>query len=153
MIVARFASAEDAAANSERPEQSKWWGEAESLISDVTFRESNDVVVQGAGGSDDAGFVQIMVGHITDVPAYDRMVARMPEMMEAMNDARPDVIGGLTVRFPDDTYIDVIYFTSEEAAREGEAKPMPPELEKDFADMMSSAEVDEFIDLNAPLFF
>ena len=151
VIIARFASAEEAAANNDRPEQGEWWTEAEGFITDVTFQDSTDVVLQGDGGSDEAGFVQIMAGHITDVPAYDRMVARMPEFIGAMKDFRDDILGGVTVRFPDDTYVDVIYFTSEEAARDGEGKQLPPELEKDFSEMMGSSEVDEFLDLRAPL--
>ena len=60
---ARFESAAAAKANSERPEQGRWWAETEKCYSgDVTFTESEDVETFLGGGSNDAGFVQIMRG-------------------------------------------------------------------------------------------
>ena len=60
---ARFESAAAAKANSERPEQGRWWSETEKCYSgDITFTDSEDVETTLRGGSNDAGFVQIMRG-------------------------------------------------------------------------------------------
>jgi len=60
---ARFESAAAAKANSERPEQGRWWAETEKCFAgDVTFTDSEDVETFLGGGSNDAGFVQIMRG-------------------------------------------------------------------------------------------
>ena len=58
--IARFASA-DAAGNSERPEQGQWWSETEKCYEGpVSFTDSEDVEEFLSGGSNDAGFVQVM---------------------------------------------------------------------------------------------
>ena len=45
----------------------------------------------------------------------------------------------------------VIYFESEEAARKGESKPLPAELQAQMQEMMSlSVGQPEFLDLKAP---
>src|SRR3546814_9094548 len=50
-----------ARANSELPEQSAWWeGMAKLYDGEPTFTESSDVTEWMGGGSDDAGFVQVM---------------------------------------------------------------------------------------------
>lgn len=150
VLVARFESAEAAQANSDRPEQGAWWAETEPHLTDVRFAESTDVTLQFGGGSDAAGFVQVMRGHIVDAAAYDTMMGKMADVEATMKELRPDVLGGVTVRFTDDRYVDVIYFESEALAREGEARDMPAELQQDFEGMMSAAEVDQFVDLRQP---
>ncbi len=61
--VARFESAAAAKANSDRPEQGQWWAETEKAFGgEVRFTDSEDVETFLAGGSDDAGFVQVMKG-------------------------------------------------------------------------------------------
>src|SRR6478609_11067331 len=57
VAVARFESAEAAARNSERPEQTRWWQETEQLLDgEVTFSDSEDVTVDVRGDPDTAGF-------------------------------------------------------------------------------------------------
>src|SRR5207237_10431022 len=61
IAVVRFESLEAAKANSDRPEQGAWWEKtAATFDGDVRFTDCPDVDIFGAGGSDDAGFVQIM---------------------------------------------------------------------------------------------
>ena len=64
---------------------------------------------------------------------------------------RPDVLAMVSVNEPDGRWTNVIYFPSEAAAREGEAKPMPPEAEAMMGELMSLAvgEV-EYFDLTDP---
>jgi len=144
---ARFESADAARANSERPEQGEWWAATEGCFDGpVTFTDSEDVVSFLAGGSDDAGFVQVMKG------TADR--SRMHEMDERFAavaaDWRPDLLGGTRVWTGADTYVEVGYFTSEADAREGEAKEPPPELADgaaEFEELMTGV---EFLDLRDP---
>ena len=113
---------------------------------DVTFADSEDVTVDLQGDPDRAGFVQIMRGRVTDA-------ARGKELMERMNGRRmaglrPDVLGSLSIGHEDGAWTQVIYFTSEAEAREGERKEMPPEVQAVMAEMMAiSAGPPEYFDL------
>lgn len=117
-VAARFESAEAARANSDRPEQSAWWAETEPCFAGpVTFTDCEDVTELRGGGSDDAGFVQVIRGRVKDVEA-----ARATFTQDMPADERPDVIGGYVGMQADGDYTTVIYFTSEAEAREEEAK-------------------------------
>jgi hypothetical protein len=119
VVLARFSDAAAAQRNSDRPEQGAWWEATVTLLDgEASFRESSDTSVLFDGGSDDAGFVQIMEGSVKDraeVEAYET-----PELMEQLRAARPDLIGAHRVWFDDGTYVDAAYFTSEADARKGE---------------------------------
>src|SRR4051812_16028382 len=68
VTVARFESAEAAQRNAERPEQGRWWDETSRLLDgEAGFRDSEDVTVELPGDPDQAGFVQVMQGRVTDV--------------------------------------------------------------------------------------
>jgi hypothetical protein len=151
IAVARFESAEAAARNSARPEQTQWWEETRrGLDGDVTFADSEDVTVDLQGDPDAAGFVQIMRGRATDE-------ARGKELMEQMNGLdmaglRPDILGSLSIGHDDGEWTQVIYFSSEAAAREGERREMPPEAQALMAEMITiSAGPPEFFDLREPM--
>ena len=61
--LARFESEEAARRNSNRPEQDQWWADTSKLFDgEATFQNSSDVTLDGTGGPDDAGFVQVMQG-------------------------------------------------------------------------------------------
>jgi hypothetical protein len=146
--IARFESAPAAKANSDRPEQGAWWSEMESCFDgEVSFAESEDVSTFLAGGSNDAGFVQVMMS--TEV---DRdLVGRMDRVFEGhAATLRPDVIGGLRVWTGPRSAYDITYFTSEQDARAGEKKDMPAEfgpLMEEFQALMAST---DFLDLPDP---
>jgi hypothetical protein len=149
VAVARFESEEAARANSDRPEQDRWWGETSQLFTgEPTFRDSTEVDVDMQGDPDKAGFVQIIEGHSND-PARSREL--MNESPEVWAEFRPDVIGSLGVEFDDGDYTAVLYFTTEEEAREGEGKEPPPEV-KEQMKQMEALEVGEptFRDLKQP---
>jgi hypothetical protein len=142
-IGARFASPEDAAANSDRAEQSAWWAETEKHFDGpVSFEDHDEVETFRAGGSDDAGFVQVIRGRVNDVA-----MARNVFLEEAPDDSRPDVIGGLVGLQPDGTYTMVVYFTSEAEARAGEA-----EDDQEFAQQMDELHdaPPRFLDITEP---
>jgi hypothetical protein len=148
IAIVRFESAEAARANSERPEQGEWWSQMEACYDgDVSFAESEDVQTMLGGGSNDAGFVQVMKS-----AGVDRdLIARMDDIFEQHAPTmRPDLVGGLRAWTGPDSSCEVIYFSSEAAAREGETKPMPPEFDElgiDFGEVMADT---EFIDLKDP---
>jgi hypothetical protein len=150
VAVVRFESADAAARNSQRPEQSAWWEETQRLFDgEVTFRDSEDVTVDLQGDPERAGFVQIMQGRVTD-PA--RAKALMGEMnTEAMAAMRPDVLGSVSIGHEGGDWTQVIYFTSEAEAREGEKKEAPPEMQAAMDEMMKlSAGPPDFLDLRQP---
>jgi hypothetical protein len=150
VAVVRFESADAAARNSQRPEQSAWWEETQRLFDgEVTFRDSEDVTVDLQGDPERAGFVQIMQGRVTD-PA--RAKALMGEMnTDAMSAMRPDVLGSVSIGHDGGDWTQVIYFTSEAEAREGEKKEAPPERQAAMDVMMKlSAGPPDFLDLRQP---
>ncbi|MGI8806577.1 MAG: hypothetical protein ACR2KK_01740 [Acidimicrobiales bacterium] len=150
IVVARFESEEAARRNSERPEQGAWWAETEKTLQNVNFQNSEKVVTMRGGGSNDAGFVQVMRGKVLDAAKLDELWSRVGEFEAAMASHRPDVVGDVTVVHTDGSYSDVIYFTSEEGARANEAKEPPPEMKAMFEEWMSAATVDEYLDLKNP---
>ena len=150
IVLARFESEEAARRNSERPEQSEWWAETEKLLEQVNFQDSVDVVTTRGGGSDDAGFVQVMRGRVVDAAKMDELRSRLGEFEAAMERHRPDVIGDVTVVHSDGTYTDAVYFTSEAEARANETQEPPPELVAMFEEWMKAVTVDEYLDLKQP---
>lgn len=137
LTVARFESEEAARRASNRPEQGKWWGETEQYLEDVTFNDCAEVDEILGGGSNDAGFVQVMQGRATDV---DKIRSMGKEMEPQLKKMRPDVLGGIAAwHGKGGEFSQVMYFTSEAAAREGESNPAnegpPPEWSELFQDM------------------
>jgi hypothetical protein len=150
IAVARFETADASRANSQRDEQGAWWAETEKCLEGVTFHDSTEVITMQGGGSNKAGFVQVMCGRVTDTDKMDALRPRMGEMESAMKRHRPDVLGDVIAVNADNSYTDVVYFESEAEARQGETKEMPPELGALFGELMSAIAVDEYIDLKDP---
>jgi hypothetical protein len=150
VALARFESEEAAQRNSDRPEQGRWWAETAGLLDgEATFRNSVNVMPDLHGDPDKAGFVQIMQGQ--QGPDPDRAQELMNENSDEWAAFRPEVIGSLGVAHPDGTWTMALYFTSESAAREGEAKEPPPELKAQMEEMDKlSVGVPEFFDLKDP---
>ncbi len=145
---ARFESAAAAKANSERAEQGEWWAETERCYAgDVTFTDSEDVEEYLGGGSDDAGFVQVMKGRGAD---HDQMHVLDAQFEQHAASFRPDLIGGLRIWTGPDSYVEVAYFTSEADAREGEKKEPPAELAEQMGDFEALMANVEFLDLREP---
>lgn len=146
VVLARFQDAAAAKENADRPEQGAWWRDTEPLLGPVTFRESSDTDTLFDGGSDDAGFVQVMMGRADDraaVEAYET-----DEMMAQLRRARPDLIGGHRVWFEDGSYVDAAYFTSEAEARAGEGSDDFGGQQDDYAALFGEM---RFIDLTDPI--
>jgi len=151
VALARFESVQAAERNAERPEQSRWWEETSRLFEgDVSFRDSEDVTVELQGDPDRAGFVQVMQGRVTDAARAKEVMARMPS--DVMAAFRPDVLGSVMIGYDDGAWTQVLYFTSEAEAREGERKEPPGELQEAMEEMgkLSVGET-TFLDLREPL--
>lgn len=145
VAVARFESEDAARRNSARPEQDAWWSDtAKCFAGEVTFFDSTNVTTWLDGGSDDAGFVQVMEGHLKNP---DLMRSMMEEHSAEMRQMRPDIIGATVALHDDGEYVQTIYFTSEAQARAGEQVPPPPEVAEQMAEEMADA---RYFDLHQP---
>lgn len=145
--VVRFDSRQSATANAGRPEQGEWWNRAEQCFDGpVDFHDSDDVTLLLDGGSDDAGFVQVIRGKVDDP-------ARFRELMggeaEALHEARPEILGGTLAIEPDGTFTEVVAFTDEESARRGEAQAMPDDMRAEWERIVHDL---SFHDLREPWF-
>jgi hypothetical protein len=149
VALARFESADAARRNSDRPEQGQWWTETSRLFTgEVAFRDSSDVTADVNGDPDEAGFVQVMQGRSSDPDRARELMAQDPDEWAAF---RPDIIGSVAVGHQGGAYTVAMYFTSEQAAREGESKEPPPELKALMEEMnqLMAGEA-EFLDLRQP---
>jgi hypothetical protein len=145
--IVRFESEELANANADLPEQSAWFAEAsKNYDGEPTFFNCPEVEVMMGGGSNDAGFVQVMMYKPKDVAA----VRELSKQFESMAPMRPDILGATTAFATDGTVIDTNYFTSEAAAREGEKQELPAEMQDLMKNFGSNAGEITFIDLKDP---
>lgn len=151
VICARFESEDAAMQNSNRPEQGAWFEETSAIMSgEPEFIDVTDVETWLDGGSDDAGFVQVMIGHSPD---RDRLRERANQDSDQLRAARPEIIGGMQGIFGDDGYVNVAYFTDEAAARASEAQGPPPdvaEMANEFQSLLGDV---EFLDIHEPLLY
>jgi hypothetical protein len=147
-IAARFESAAAAKQNSDRPEQGEWYAQMEQVVSDVVFHDCSRIETLFGGGKDDAGFVQVMQGRVTDAAKADEFFGRTAEAEKLLGSVRPDVIGEVIAIHDDGSgYTDIVYFTSESEARAAEQREMPADAQAMMQEFESALEVDEYLDL------
>ena len=150
VAVVRFDSREQADAQSSRPEQDAWWQETSTCYDgEVDFRNYDDAFTMLDGGSDDAGFVQVMQGRVDDAAGF-RSFMQAP--MDGLREMRPEIIGGTVAVADDGQFTQTIYFTSQEAAREGEKQEMPEEVQRDMEAGMGQMHDLTYFDLPDPWF-
>lgn len=149
IALARFESGEAAARNSARAEQSAWWHEIEACFDGpVSFMDCVDARPWLDGGSDQAGFVQIMQGRSPDVR---RMHEIMDEVGDRIHEVRPEIIGAVFADGTDGTYVDAIYFTSEAEARDHEKLDIPDDLRSLFDEESRLMGDVSYFDLHEPM--
>jgi hypothetical protein len=86
-----------------------------------------------------------MQGLSSDPDRARELMAQDPDQWAAF---RPDIIGSVAVGHQGGVYTVAMYFTSEQAAREGERKQPPPELKALMEEMNQlMAGEPEFLDL------
>src|SRR6478672_1249028 len=131
--VARFTSREAAMRNSERPEPGDWWDRCPKLFTgDVTFHDCSRVTTSRLGGSDPARVEEL------SRQFDERGAAVGPELL------------GFLIGWHDDTagdFTELAYFTTEEAARDGERQEPPEELRPLIEEEMSLLQDTTFYDL------
>ena len=113
----------------------------------VEFHDSDDVTLLFNGGSDDAGFVQIIRGKVDD-PARLRAVMTS-DTRRGCTRCVPTSSARPWPSRPDGTYTETVAFTDEESARSGEGQPPPPEIASELEYAMQGA---RFYDLRDPWF-
>ena len=144
--IIRFTSREDAMANSARPETNAFAEKMGALMDGpARFHDCGDVTSFLDGGSDDAGFVQVISGHVDDPAPFKAMAADTGDLREM----RPEIIGGTLAISDDGTFFQTVYFTDEESARKGEQVEPPEKIRADLESMMAGA---TFYDLHHPWF-
>ena len=144
--VVRFESREAAMANSDRPEQTAWAEKMMGLMAGPTeFHDCDDVTTFLDGGSDDAGFVQVIRGKVEDRDRAKAMLADTGELRQM----RPEIIGGTLAIEDDGTFTQTVAFTDEASARTGEQTEPPPERRAEMESLFSGA---TFYDLRDPWF-
>jgi hypothetical protein len=147
VAVVRFEDREKAMANSRRPEQDKWAGEMMALFDgSPEFHDCDDVTLLFDGGSDAAGFVQVIRGKVDDPSRLRRLMTDSPTELKRM---RPDIIGATLAIEPDGTFTETIAFTDEASARSGEQVAPPEDVQRELEYAMQGA---TFYDLHHPWF-
>ena len=147
IATARFESEAAARTNSDRPEQGEWWSKAEAAVTDVAFHDCTDVTLVNGGGSDRAGFVQVMQTAGENIERLREIGEQMGPQMAQM---RPDLMGLTIAVHQDGGSTQLAYFTSEAAAREGESTPPPPEFMAQMEEMGSLMGDVDYFDLREP---
>lgn len=150
IVMARFEDEDAARANSNKPEQGAWWDETSQYVSDPMFHDCTEVDLMNDGGSDEAGFVQVIQGKTKDVARSRSLDA---EMTSQMQELRPDVIGGVTAWHPQNgRFTSFIYFTSEAEARAKEKEMESSQgFQKYMSEMQSLSDGEpKFLDISEP---
>jgi hypothetical protein len=150
IALARFENEDVARSNSDNPTQTKWWEETSQYLGDPMFHDCTLVDVMQEGGSDSAGFVQVIQGKVKDVEKARSLDQSTQDQMSKM---RPDVIGGIVAWHPENgRYTNAIYFTSEAEARAKEKESTTsPEFEKFMTEWQALADGEpKFLDITEP---
>ncbi|MGB0100027.1 MAG: hypothetical protein WBP61_07075 [Nocardioides sp.] len=147
VAVVRFEDRAAAMANSARPEQARW---AEQLLAlfdgPVEFHDCEDVTLLFDGGSDEAGFVQVIRGQVDDPARLRALMTSDPTELHRM---RPEIVGATLAIEPDGTFTETIAFIDEPSARAGEQVEPPADVRAELAYAMQGA---RFYDLREPWF-
>lgn len=147
--VVRFESNDSCRELAISPEAAMWWAGAEALFDGrCEVHESEDVSMMLGGGSDDAGFVQVMRGHVGDADKFRHFMTDA-EMTSMLHDARPEIIGATLAMERDGSFVETIAFTDEASARKGEQQDMPADVASELQSVMADV---EYLDLHHPWF-
>jgi hypothetical protein len=147
---ARFASAEAAQRNSGRALQGEWWSGLSKLFrGEAVFHDCSQVDVARAGGSDRAGFVQVMQGRTPDVARFRGMTRMFDDQFP---DFRSDLVGFLSCLHDGENgaFTLVNYFTSEQEARAAEREEPPAEVAEAMREGMDLMQDLRYYDLTEP---
>jgi hypothetical protein len=120
--IIRFESRDAAMRNSERPEQGEWAKRMTALLEGpVEYHDCDDITLMLDGGSDDAGFVQVIRGKVADPSALKALMGDT----KMLHELRPEILGATLAIEADGTFTETVAFTDEASARAAESKEMP----------------------------
>jgi hypothetical protein len=146
--VVRFDSSAACKESAGSTEAAMMWAGAEALFDgSCEIHESEDVSMMLDGGSDSAGFVQVMLGRVADADRLRHLVS--DEMTAMLHQARPEIVGATMAIEPDGRFVETIAFTDEASARQGEQLEMPTDVRDEISSAMA---VVEYVDLHRPWF-
>jgi hypothetical protein len=100
------------------------------------------------GGSDSAGFVQVMHGRVGDADKL-RHITSDTQMTSMLHEARPEILRATLAMEADGTFVETIAFTDEDSARKGEQLDMPQDVREELMAAMNDV---EYLDLHQPWF-
>jgi hypothetical protein len=148
VAVVRFQSEELARRNSDRPEQGAWWSETSRLLDEVAFHDSARVHTYRGGGSDEAGFVQVIQGRTDDM---ERLAALGRAQEASLPERAPHILGMTVAEHADrpGDFTQTVYFTSEEEARRRE-RERAAEPDPGMAEVLSLMRDLRYFDLREP---
>jgi hypothetical protein len=147
ITIARFESAQAAAANSGNAQQTAWWNEtAKAYDGEPTFIDCTDVDTMFGGGSNDAGFVQVIQGRAKDEKA---MRSEITSMESSLREARPDILGMTIAWHGDGGFTQAVYFRSEAETRKAETATENDDMRQRYQNMFDGPPT--FYDLRTPL--
>ena len=148
ITVVRFRTQEAAKVDNDLPEQGAWFEEtSKAFAGEVTFHDCREVDVLGAGGSDNAGFVQVMQGRAKD---EHRMRGQLKDIEGELTKIRPDLIGAIMGWHGDGSFTQASYFTSQADARKNEQAMAENPLYERFMSLIDGELT--FYDLSQPDF-
>jgi hypothetical protein len=122
ITVVHFASEAQARRNRDRPEQREWWRDASQHLARVVAHDAPKVHIYRDGGSDQAGFVQVIQGHTDDM---ERMVSLGRDQDDVLAREAPHILGVTVAEHADrpGDFTQILYFTSEQDARSYDQDP------------------------------
>lgn len=144
----RFETEKDAIANSMRADQVKWWNSASKAFDGkATTHNCKEVDTAFGGGSNWAGFVQVIQGKAKNQEVMRR---RLPELESQLRIVRPDILGVVLAWHGGGDFTQAVYFTSAQAAHERDASSMNDDLRREYESFMAAPP--SFFDLQPPDF-
>jgi hypothetical protein len=128
ITVVRFASQAQARRNSDRPEQREWWRDASQHLARVAVHDAPTVHIYRDGGADQAGFVQVIQGHVYDL---ERMASLARDQDKVLAREAPHILGVTVAEHADrpGDFTQIMYYTSEQDARSYDQDPAVEEDE------------------------
>jgi hypothetical protein len=116
---------------------------------EVMFHDCDDSMMFLDGGSDDAGFVQVIQGRLDDPNRFRHF---MEQPMDMLHEQRPEIIGGTIAIDENGWFTETISFRSEAEARMGEQQEMPEPQRSEFEAEMAQVREMRYLDLHRPWF-
>ena len=148
ICLSRFRSVESFARLAARADAREWWARTERLfLGPVVTAEYFDVAVLRDGGTNDAGFVQVIGGRAADP---GRLGALQKELLRTLPDGRPDIVGGLAAVDAAGRFGQAFSFSTEELARAAEHGEQLAEIEELEAELHWLAAGTTYYDLRHP---